>query len=172
MVGSLLELLAERESVAAGQVEALREQIAVLTRALCEAEESLSRLRITRETIGEVLAGVDAAGGPLSQYAGPQVGAAVVAAGAPSPAVQVGFWHEGADPETLPLAYRDVVEVLEDSGEPMRAGQVGAALGLGSEARHREGMRSKLRRLTERGWCVADADGLFALAPGVSGRNG
>ena len=170
MVGSLLELLAARENAVAQAVEAVREQIAVLTGRLAVAEEALTRLRITAETIGEVLGGADVPLEVTADLAEAVVAGAVVAAGPPAAAVLVPFVGDGVDASALPLAYRDIVEVLDDAGGPVRAGQVCAALGLGTEARHREGMRGKLRRLVERGWCVVDADGLFALAGGVCGR--
>jgi hypothetical protein len=50
-MGSLLERLAERERAARDQVERLREQIGALTAQLAEAENELSRLEITRETV-------------------------------------------------------------------------------------------------------------------------
>lgn len=171
-MGSLLELLAARENAVAESVEAVREQIAVLTGRLVAAEEALMRLRITSETIGEVLGGADVPLEVTADLAEAVIAGAVVAAGPPMSGVLVPFIGDGIDASALPLVYRDIVEVLDDAGEPVRAGQVCAALGLGSEARHREGMRGKLKRLVERGWCVADADGLFALAPGVCGRIG
>ena len=67
------------------------------------------------------------------------------------------------------MAYRDVVEVLASSGVPLRASQVCQALGLGAQPRHREGMRSKLKRLVGRGWLVESSPGLFAPASGVAG---
>lgn len=65
------------------------------------------------------------------------------------------------------MAYRDVVEVLADAGRPLRAMQVCQALGVGAEPRHREGMRSKLKRLVRRGWLVEVEPGLFACVPGA-----
>jgi hypothetical protein len=170
VVGSLLELLAARENAVAEGVGVLREQIAVLTGRLVVAEEALSRLRITSETIGEVPAGADVPLEVTADVAEAVIAGAVVAVGPSAPVVLVPFVGDGVDASALPLVYRDIVEVLDDAGEPLRAGQVCAALGLGTEPRHREGMRGKLRRLVERGWCVVDADGLFALAPGVCGR--
>jgi hypothetical protein len=46
----------------------------------------------------------------------------------------------------------------------MRAGQIAAAVGLEDSAAKREGLRSKLERLVERGWAVEDGPGLFTLA--------
>jgi hypothetical protein len=68
----------------------------------------------------------------------------------------------------LPVAYRDVVEVLADAGVPLRARQVCQAVGVGAEPRHREGMRIKLKRLVKRGWLVEAEPGLFACAAGVA----
>ncbi len=59
--------------------------------------------------------------------------------------------------------------VMADAGVALRAMQVLKALGLGAEPRHREGMRSKLKRLVGRGWLVEAGPGLFACARGVAG---
>jgi hypothetical protein len=68
----------------------------------------------------------------------------------------------------LPVAYRDVVEVLVDARRPLRASQVCPAVGVGAEPKHREGMQSKLKRLVRRGWLVEVEPGLFAAASGVA----
>ncbi|WP_285706040.1 hypothetical protein [Microtetraspora sp. NBRC 16547] len=52
----------------------------------------------------------------------------------------------------LPQAYQDVLEVLADAGRAMRAGQILAAVGAPAGAAKVEGLRSKLKRLVERGW--------------------
>jgi hypothetical protein len=82
--------------------------------------------------------------------------------------MQVPVFGQDGDGRGLPLAYRDVVEVVADAG-PLRAMQVCQALGVGSEPRHREGMRVKLKRLVARGWLVEVSPGLFACAQGVAG---
>jgi hypothetical protein len=66
------------------------------------------------------------------------------------------------------VAYRDVVEVVAAAGVALRARQVCQAVGVGAEARHREGMRIKLKRLVDRGWLVEAEPGLFACAAGVA----
>jgi hypothetical protein len=79
------------------------------------------------------------------------------------------FGHDGdGGGRRLPVAYRDVVEVVADAG-PLRARQVCQALGLGTEPKRREGMRIKLKRLVGRGWLVEVSPGLFACAAGVAG---
>jgi hypothetical protein len=162
VVGSLLDLLGERERDASARVVALEEQIAVLSGDLLVAREAVSRLRITAETVAEVLAGQpEAASSPVSPAAMPSGDGAVLL---------VPFRAEGAGVSVLPQGYRDVLEAVADAGRPVRAGEISVALGLGSRASQREGMRSKCRRLVERGWLVADREGLFVLAGGVSGR--
>jgi hypothetical protein len=65
----------------------------------------------------------------------------------------------------LPEGYRDLVEVAEDAGRPLRAVQIAAAAGLSTDKAKVEGLRSKLKRLVERGWLVEQAGpGLFALS--------
>ena len=62
----------------------------------------------------------------------------------------------------LPQDYRDLLEVAEDAGRPLRAGQIAAAAGLSTDRGKVETLRSKLKRLAERGWLAEEA-GLFAL---------
>lgn len=63
----------------------------------------------------------------------------------------------------MPRTYQDVLEVLVDTGGGMRAGKIAAALGLPAEAAKVEGLRSKLKRLVERGWLCEDAPEVFAV---------
>ena len=64
----------------------------------------------------------------------------------------------------LPQAYRDLLEVAEDAGRPLRAAQIAAAAGLSTDKAKVETLRSKLKRLVERGWLAEEAGpGLFAL---------
>ena len=52
----------------------------------------------------------------------------------------------------------------EDAGRPLRAAQIAAAAGLSTDKAKVEGLRSKLKRLVERGWLAEEAGpGLFAL---------
>ena len=69
----------------------------------------------------------------------------------------------------LPPAYRDAVEILVDAGRALRAGQVRAAMGLPDEASKREGLRTKLKRLAERGWVREEEPGLFVVTEQVAG---
>jgi hypothetical protein len=177
--------LEAREAAARGRAEALRARIAELAEQLTAEEELLSRLGITRQMVLEILGGPDERG--WGALAGAEVGpggveldgdAGVRAAlridgpvaragleGAPAPvrvgAVTVPQWQAGVEETVLPVAYGDVLEVLADAGQPLRARQIAAALGLGEQPRSVEGLRLKLKRLVKRGWLAEPAAGLF-----------
>ncbi len=179
--------LEAREAAARGRAEALRARIAELTEQLTGEEELCSRLGITRQTVLEILGGGDdhgwgaleGAGGAPGGVEVEQAGDAGVRAalrldgpvaragleGAAAPvrvgAVMVAQWQVGVAEAVLPVAYRDVLEVLADAGQPLRARQIAAALGLGEEPRSVEGLRLKLKRLVKRGWLAEPAAGLF-----------
>jgi hypothetical protein len=73
-------------------------------------------------------------------------------------------WRAGLEASVLPQAYRDLVEVADDAGRPLRAAQIAAAAGLSTDKAKVETLRSKLKRLAERGWLAEEAGpGLFAL---------
>jgi len=76
--------------------------------------------------------------------------------------VMVPPWRAGLEVSVLPQEYRDLLEVAEDAGRSLRAAQIAAAAGLSTDRGKVETLRSKLKRLTERGWLAEDA-GLFAL---------
>jgi polyhydroxyalkanoate synthesis regulator phasin len=156
-MGSLIDELQRRETAARAVAEELRGRIAELTEQLAQAEERLSRLVITRETVDEVLseAGADAPraepGVTVPPHRSPGIGV-----------VTVPPWRAGLEVSVLPREYRDLVEVAEDAGRPLRAGQIAAAAGLSTDRGKVETLRARLKRLAERGWLAEDA-GLFAL---------
>ncbi|HEV2256447.1 MAG TPA: hypothetical protein VGS06_25155 [Streptosporangiaceae bacterium] len=166
-MGSLIDELQRREAAAREEAEGLRGQIAELTERLAGVEERLSRLVITRETVDEVL---DGSGAEASSAVMPD--GAVASRSGHRPVVgvlAVPPWRAGLEASALPEAYRDLLEVLEDAGRPLRAGQIAAAGGLSTDKAKVEGLRSKLKRLAERGWLAEEAGpGLFGLAA----RNG
>jgi hypothetical protein len=196
MMGSLMAELEARQAAARGRAEALRARIAELTEQLAAEEGLLSRLGITRQTVVEILGGGDdhewgllegAGGGPggvaveqdgdagvraALRLNGPVARAALaavpVAARVGVGAVTVPVWQVGVEEAVLPVAYRDVLEVLADAGKPLRARQIAAALGLGQEPRHVEGLRLKLKRLVQRGWLAEPAAGLFVRRDDVT----
>ena len=158
-MASLLEALQARERAARARVEALRAEMDRLAEHLAAEQALLGRLEITRQTVVEVLAGDDLSGGDgVGIDSNPETGAG---AAAPRVGGKVPVFGQDGDGHGLPVAYRDVVEVLADAG-PLRAAQVCQAVGAGGESRHREGMRIKLKRLVE------PEPGLFACAQGVA----
>jgi hypothetical protein len=143
-----------RESECRARVAELRKQIAELSEAVSQAEAELSRLQITRETVKQVLAdgpvvtrdaAVPAASGPVD------VAAALLAAEA------VG------DVTVMSPDYQRIIALFATSGSAWRCKDVCVELGLEIEARHVEGMRSKLKRLVERGILSESAPGLFRV---------
>jgi hypothetical protein len=161
-MGSLVDELRRREAAARAEAEELRGRISQLAERLAGVEERLSRLVIARETVDEVLSEV---GADVPPAAGPEV------TGPPGPvhapvavALAVPPWRAGLEASALPQAYRDLLEVAEDAGRPLRAAQIAAAAGLSTDKAKVETLRSKLKRLVERGWLAEEAGpGLFAL---------
>ena len=85
------------------------------------------------------------AGAGLSPAAGPEVTARPGAG--PPPAIgglAVPPWRAGLEADVLPQAYRDLVEVTEDAGRPLRAAQIAAAAGLSTDKAKVETLRGKL----------------------------
>lgn len=160
-MASLIEELRRREAAVRHEVDELRGEIARLSEGLARAEERLSRLVITRETVAEVLgrAGTDEAAGA----ADPVPAGSRLAGGSPAGVVTVPPWRPGLALSVLPSSYRDLLEVLADAGRPLRAAQIAAAAGLGTDKAKVETLRSKLKRLAERGWLAEDGPGLFTL---------
>ena len=163
-MGSLTDELQRREAAARAEAEELRGQIAQLTERLARAEERLSRLVITRETVDEVLSEADTQAAPPEETAGSRFGHLP-----PTGVLSVPPWQAGLEAPVLPESYRDLVEVVQDAGHPVRAVQITAAAGLSTDKAQVEGLRSKLKRLVERGWLAEESGpGLFTLAA----RNG
>ena len=162
-MGSLVDELQRREAAAREEAEELRGRIAQLAERLAGVEERLSRLVITRETMEEVLNGSGAEAAPatvMPDGVAPSRSGHLSAVGV----LAVPPWRAGLEASVLPQAYRDLVEVAEDAGRPLRAVQIAAAAGLSTDKAKVEGLRSKLKRLVERGWLAEDAGpGLFTL---------
>jgi hypothetical protein len=159
---SLPEELKVREAAARRRVEELRAVAAELALRLEAAEEDLSRLEITRETVTKVLAELSAAE-PVTEAdvpVGPERKFHPHGAGV----VMVPPWREGLAAAVLPDVYRDIMEVLADAPGPLQAKQIVPRIGLSATAGKIEGTRVKLKRLVERGWLTEDAPGRFTLA--------
>ncbi|GAA2052117.1 hypothetical protein GCM10009839_69230 [Catenulispora yoronensis] len=113
---SVLERLAAREQAAAGRIEEIQKQIAALTAELGEAERELERLRIGQEVLAEV---------PAEDDAAPEAPAAVLSRQTASRWAMVPVFAPDADPSQalagLPRPYQDVLEAIDDAGEPLRS---------------------------------------------------
>jgi hypothetical protein len=167
-MGSLVDDLRRREAAARAEAERLRGQIAELAERLAGVEERLSRLVIAREVVDEVLGRAASEVSPVPGQ--PQVTASPGAGPAAVPGMlAVPPWRAGLEVSVLPQDSRDLLEVAEDAGQPLRAGQIAAAAGLSTDRGKVETLRAKLKRLVERGWLAEDAGpGLF----GLPARNG
>jgi hypothetical protein len=162
-MGSLIGELQRREAAARAGAEQLRGQIAELAERLAGVEEQLSRLVIAREVVDEVL---DGAAVEVSPASGQPVVTASPGAGRPPVigVLAVPPWRAGLEVSVLPQDYRDLLEVAEDAGRPLRAAQIAAAAGLSTDRGKVETLRGKLKRLAERGWLAEEAGpGLFGL---------
>jgi hypothetical protein len=161
-MASLIEELRQREAAARQEADELRGEIARLTERLARAEERLSRLEITRETVAEILGGAGTGKSTAGREAEPAA-ADPAPSGSPAGVVTVPPWRPGLAQSVLPPSYRDLLEVLADTGRPLRAAGIAAATGLSTDRSRIEGLRSKLKRLAERGWLAEDGPGLFTL---------
>jgi len=162
-MGSLIDELQRREAAARAEAEELRGQIAQLAERLAGVEERLSRLVITRETVEEVLNGSGAEAAPATTVIPDDAGSSRAGHLSVVGVLAVPPWRAGLEVSALPQAYRDLLEVAEDAGRPLRAVQIAAAAGLSTDRVRVEGLRSKLKRLVERGWLAEDGPGLFSL---------
>ncbi len=144
----------------AQRIEEVREQIAAGVAPEAE-EDQPSRLLITRETVQEILRAASpvpvlAGGGRHLSNPSVRVGPSWSGRPVDSPSSARGVvtvpWRPEQPAQVLPpQAYRDaVVEIMADAeGDAGRADP--AAMGLPDGASKREGLRSKLKRLVERG---------------------
>ncbi|MFK0160487.1 hypothetical protein ACIQVK_51640 [Streptomyces sp. NPDC090493] len=168
---SLIAELEAREAAARARVEELESRITELTARLEAKGEAYSRLRVTRETVAEVISEL-AESGTADVSEEPAVGEVSVEPVRVVEAVMVPHWREGLSVDVLPDVYRDIGEVVADSARPMQAKQVGPRIGLPVVTGKIEGTRGKLKRLVERSWLVEHQPGQFASAhPVVGGKS-
>ncbi|SQD95649.1 conserved hypothetical protein [Parafrankia sp. Ea1.12] len=71
--------------------------------------------------------------------------------------------NDTAPATPLPPGYREVLAVFTRDGNGLHAKDACQALGTGTEPRHVENMRAKLKRLVERGVLTEPDPGLFVL---------
>ncbi|AKA01701.1 hypothetical protein SAZ_03785 [Streptomyces noursei ZPM] len=74
--------------------------------------------------------------------------------------------EDGIEPlEPLPPGYREVPAAFERAGRGLRAKEVCEILGIGTEPRHTESVRGKLKRLVDRDILTEPEPCLFTLTP-------
>lgn len=161
-VASVLGMLEEREAAARVRVESLREEVARLAEVLEAAEIELDRRVIAREELVEALA-VSVA----KSTAVTTTEAERETVPSPVPGSVVPPWQEGLSVTVLAPDYQRILGVLEQQRSagrgPLRAKEIAVELGLGATPAKVEGLRSKARRLAERGWLILEASGVFRV---------
>ncbi|MFJ6598806.1 hypothetical protein ACIQPP_50405 [Streptomyces violaceusniger] len=160
-VASVLGMLEERETAARVRVEGPREEAARLADVLEAAEIELDRRVIAREELVEALA-VSAAESTAVTEAEPETAPAP----APVPGSTVPPWRDGLPVTVLAPDYQRILAVLEERSSagqgPLKAKEITAELGLEMTSAKVEGVRSKARRLAERGWLLQETSGMFS----------
>ncbi|WP_124272053.1 hypothetical protein [Streptomyces sp. ADI96-02] len=160
-VASVLGMLEVREAAARVRVEGLREEAARLAEVLEAAEIELNRRVIAREELVEALA-LSAAETTAVTEADQET------VPSPVPGSVVPPWRDGLPVTVLAPDYQRILAVLEErrsAGKgPVMAREIAVELGLGTTPGKVEGVRSKARRLAERGWLLVEASGMFSAS--------
>ncbi|MEU7166643.1 hypothetical protein AB0A70_18655 [Streptomyces morookaense] len=158
---SVMGLLEGREAAARVRAEELRAEAERIAAELAEAEAVLERRVIARMELAEALATPDEA----VQAPNPDPREApAMAERVPVTGSVVPRWHHGATPQVLAPDYRQIIGLVESDsgdGEGISAKQLAAGLELELVPAKIEGVRSKARRLAERGWLTASPSGRF-----------
>lgn len=163
-MASVLGMLEERETAARVRVEGLREEVARLAGVLEAAEIELDRRVIAREELVEALA---ASAADTTAVTEAEAEAETVSAPAPVPGSIVPPWREGLPVTVLAPDYQRILGVLDErqpAGQgPLKAREITVQLGLETTPAKVEGVRSKARRLAERGWLLQETSGAFSV---------
>ncbi|WP_225859215.1 hypothetical protein [Streptomyces albicerus] len=159
-MASVLGMLEERETAARVRVEGLREEVARLAGVLEAAEIELDRRVIAREELVEALAASAADTTAVTEAEAETVPA-------PVPGSIVPPWREGLPVTVLAPDYQRILGVLDGrrpAGQgPLKAREITVQLGLETTSAKVEGVRSKARRLAERGWLLQETSGAFSV---------
>lgn len=164
-MGALSTELERQEGAARARIEELRRLLHGVKEQLAAAEERLARLQTARETVTELLAET----GSNGEVTGDEHEATRPGGGSVNGLQSIPRWRPGLNASVLPTDYREFLKVLTSAGRPLLAEQIAAGTGLESEKPSTvESVRSKLRRLVQRGWLTEDVPDAFAL-PSTSG---
>ncbi|MBT2457731.1 hypothetical protein [Streptomyces sp. ISL-86] len=156
-MASVLGLLEAKEPAAREAVERAREEVARIAAVLEEAERVLERLVIARKAVVEVLA--EPAGQAVDVVEDKPVAAAVTGSPVPRQSGQLAR-------AVLAPDYQRIISVLETEAaagrDKVRAKNLALALGLEVVPAKIEGVRSRAKRLAERGWITGHQSGEFS----------
>jgi hypothetical protein len=129
--------------------------------ALEAAEIELDRRVIARKELAKALAA--SAAETTAGTRGRGESGAVARAGA---GLDGAAWREGLPVTVLAPDYQRILGVLEQQRStghgPLRAQEIAVELGLDATPAKVEGLRSKARRLAERGWLLLESSGAFS----------
>ncbi|TDD08250.1 hypothetical protein [Nonomuraea diastatica] len=129
----LLERIDAREKALTGQAEQMRAQIDELTARLRDLDQDIEHLKISRKTLLTLAEEPDPAPSPQPALVLPD--------------------HP---------AYQQILTILADTGQPMRARDLCLALDLPLARKNVENTRAKLKRLVSLGVLAETEPGLFA----------
>ncbi|MFF4911262.1 hypothetical protein ACFY2T_41085 [Streptomyces sp. NPDC001260] len=164
-MASVLGILEERETAARVRVEGLREEVARLAGVLEAAEIELDRRVIAWEELVEALAASAAETAAVAESTA-EAGQAAALSLVPVPGSTVPPWREGLPVTVLAPDYQRILGVVEERAEvgqgPLKAREIAVGLGLETTPAKVEGVRSKARRLAERGWLLLETSGAFS----------
>ncbi len=174
-MASVVGLLEERELVARERVEGLREEADRVLAELAAAETDWQEWVIARQRVGEVLsvprareAGV-ADTTAVQEPCGPELEPVVEVPAARAGSI-VPVWRPALTADVLAADYQRILALLaghRSDGEAMMTCQeITAGLGLAPVPACVEGVRSKMKRLADRGWVTEPIPGRFTLADG------
>jgi hypothetical protein len=140
-------------------VEGLREEAARLAELLEAAEIELDRRVIAREELVEALALSASETTAVTEAEQETVPS-------PVPGSVVPPWRDGLPVTALAPDHQRILGVLEErrsaGNGPVKAREIAVELGLGTTSAKVEGVRSRARRLAERGWLLLEASGMFS----------
>ncbi|MBT2398693.1 hypothetical protein [Streptomyces sp. ISL-100] len=153
---SLFDRLDEEEAATRGELEALREKIAV-------AEERLARLTITRDTLRSLESGgtdLDPSESaekdrPFSPPTSDEDAVTDLAADRPT------RQQPTSGPLDLETARKQMLALLESAGQPMKVSDITAA--IGEPLSRTETSRSRLKRLVSERMVIENPTGWFAI---------
>ncbi|MFF8618098.1 hypothetical protein [Streptomyces sp. NPDC015350] len=182
-MASVMGLLEDRELAARVRVEGLREKADRVLAELAQAETDWQEWLIARQRVDEVLSAPQRSetgvAGRVSVEDScapePEAAAEVLSVGAPAPGAAragsiVPVWRPALTADVLAVDYQQILSALTerrtDEGGVMTCQEIAVILGLELCPASVEGVRSKMKRLADRGWAAEPAPGRFTLADG------